>query len=46
VQVVASTERDGSTFSVTIEDCRLNPECNGISVPNDYEFIMSAIFGD
>lgn len=46
VQVVATTERDGSEFSVTIEDCRLNPECNGVSVPNDYEFIMSAIFGD
>jgi hypothetical protein len=46
VQVVATTERDGSDFSVTIEDCRMNPEANGVTVPNDYDFIMSAIFGD
>lgn len=44
VQVVATTNRDGSEFSVTIEDCRLNPDCNGQTMPNDYEFIMSAIF--
>lgn len=50
VQVVATTVRedtsDGTVFNVIIEDCRLNPDCNGVTVPNDYEFIMSAIFGD
>lgn len=46
VQVVATTNRDGSDFTVTIEDCRMNPEANGQTIPNDYEFIMSTIFGD
>jgi hypothetical protein len=47
VQVVATTNReDGNEFTVTIEDCRLNPNCNGVTVPNDYEFIMNAIFED
>jgi hypothetical protein len=47
VQVVATTNRsDENEFSVTIEDCRFNPEANGVTVPNDYDFIMSAIFGD
>jgi len=50
VQVVATTTREdtseGTVFGVTIEDCRLNPSANGVSVPNDYEFIMSAIFED
>jgi hypothetical protein len=36
----------GSEFSVTIEDCRFNPDANGVTVPNDYDMIHMTVFGE
>lgn len=51
VQINAICNREdqaggGSEFSVTIEDCRFNPDANGITVPNDYDMIHLAVFGE
>jgi hypothetical protein len=47
VQTVAVVERSGSSdFQLTIKDCRQNPEVNEQVIPNDFEFLLSAVFGD
>ena len=51
VQINALCNREdraggGSDFTVTIEDCRFNPDANGITIPNDYDMIRMVVFGE
>ena len=36
----------GSEFQIAIEDCRQNPNLNNTTMPNDFEMLLSMVFGD
>jgi len=35
----------GSEFQIAIEDCRQNPDLNNTTLPNDFEMLLSMVFG-
>lgn len=39
-------EGGGSDFQITIDDCRQNPDINGMSLPNDFDTLMGMVFQD
>lgn len=50
VQVNVHCERvdqqgGGSDFQITVEDCRQNPDLNGVVMPNDFELLLGQVFG-
>lgn len=36
----------GSQFQITITDCRQDPACNGVTVPNDYDMLSLLVLGE
>lgn len=45
-QVIVRTVRDGSKFSLIVEDCRHNPSLNGMPIPdNDFMMLKSMVLG-
>jgi hypothetical protein len=36
----------GSDFNITIEDCRQNPNLNGLTLDNDFETLLNMVFMD
>ena len=51
VQVVSTCERvdrdgGGSDFQMTINDCRSQPDINGLVIENDFEALMSLVFAN
>lgn len=46
VQMIIRAQRQGNQFSVLVNDCRLRPELNGVTIPsNDFSMIKDFYFG-
>jgi hypothetical protein len=51
VQLTASTNRvdktdGGSEFTITVDDCRRNPDMNGLTLANDFDTLMMMVYGE